>query len=148
MKLKVVFKTVDVNAIAVVSPLQMVSLVGEIDKTGIGFTCTVAEIGVPVQPFNDGVTEYVMLCADVEVFINVWEMVDPVPFEAPVMDEFDETVQAKFALLIELVTNMFAKVLLQISCEIGDNVTDGIGWTTTVAILVSPIQLPVNTVIV
>jgi hypothetical protein len=63
------------------------------------------------------------------------------------MDEFDETVQAKFALLIELVTNIFANVLLQIDCETGDNVTEGIGLTTTDAVLVVPIQLPVETVI-
>ena len=76
---------------------------------------------------REGVIIYKILCAIVSVFSNNCEIVEPEPLDAPVIESFSETVQAKSAVFIELFTKIFANVLLQIDCETGDNVTEGIG---------------------
>jgi hypothetical protein len=48
---------------------------------------------VPGHEFALGVIVYVAVCAVVEVFVNVWAILEPVPAEAPVKEPLVATVQ-------------------------------------------------------
>jgi hypothetical protein len=49
-----------------------------------GNTVTTTLIGVPAHPLAVGVTLYVTVANVLVVFMSVWAIVDPVPFEKPV----------------------------------------------------------------
>ena len=66
---------------AMVAPEQIVCVNGVATAFGIGFTSTLAVIGVPVHPLAVGVTVNVTVSGAVVVFVNV-PVISPVPFAA------------------------------------------------------------------
>ncbi len=74
-------------------PEQIVWLVGVDTASGVGFTSTVAVIGVPVQPLALGVMVKVTNTDAKVVLVNV-PLISPTPLEArPVMVVFASRVQ-------------------------------------------------------
>jgi hypothetical protein len=64
---------------AVVAPLQYAALLTGF-TIGVGLTVIVNVIGVPVQPFADGVTVIVATTGAVPAFVEINEGIPPVPF--------------------------------------------------------------------
>ena len=79
---KVVPLTLPLNDIGVMlAPEQIVWLVGVDTASGVGFTSTVAVIGVPMQPLALGVMLKVTSSGEKVVLVNV-PLISPLPFEA------------------------------------------------------------------
>lgn len=94
VQLKVVPPTLEVRAILVVCPEQIVCELGVAVATGIGFTVIITVIGVPTHPFAVGVIVYVAVPVVGPVQVSVCDMGVPEPLEAPVTPDWI-TVQLK-----------------------------------------------------
>ena len=55
-----VFNTLELKAMLVLVPLQMVLFATFVVKIGVGFTVMGTFTAAPTHPFNDGVIEYVI----------------------------------------------------------------------------------------
>jgi hypothetical protein len=134
----------DVREMLVAVPLQ-ISAVGALVTTGVGFTVTVIEYGVPVQPpvVDVGVTIYSTLPADeLPGFVNVWLMVDPDPALAPeILPLIAPIVHVNVLGALE-VSARFVLLPLQIDKE-DALVTTGLGLTVTTIEYGAPGQVPV-----
>jgi hypothetical protein len=71
------------NAIEGAVPEQIVIVDGVAVATGVGFTLTVTVIGVPGQPFADGVTVYTADPAVDPVALMICAIDEPEPDDAP-----------------------------------------------------------------
>lgn len=135
-----------VSAIDVALPEQMVADDGVAVTAGFGFTVTVTETGVPVQPPAEGVMVYTTVPAVVPVAVSVCAMLVPLPAVAPVAPVW-VTVQLNVVLPIELVSAMEVALPEQMDCEEGVAVATGTGLTVIVCDCVA-LQVPEPTVYV
>lgn len=108
---------------------------------GIGFTITVAVIGVPLQPAAAGVMVNVTVTGDVVVLVNV-PLISPLPAAAiPVAATILFLAQVKEVDGTVPLNTMFAMAVPeQIDCEDGVATASGAGSTTTVAVMDAPGQ--------
>jgi hypothetical protein len=106
-----------------------------------GFTSTVAVIGVPVQPFADGVMVNVTNTGVAIVLVNV-PLIFPVPLLAMSLQvTVLSLVQVKVVPLTEPVNTMVLMVdPEQMVCDDGVATEFGAGFTITVAVIAVPVQ--------
>ena len=79
-QLNVAPETLELNAIEVAVPLQIVSSNDNIDSVGVGLMLTVKFIGNPMQPFRVGVTEIIPEVVPPEIFAGAFHIgISPVP---------------------------------------------------------------------
>lgn len=97
VQLNVVPETFPLKAIVVIAfAEQMVCVLGVAVALGVGFTSTVAFIGVPLQPFAIGVIVKVTVAGEKVALIKVPE-ISPLPLELnPVIVAILSLVQLKF----------------------------------------------------
>lgn len=135
------------KAMAVIEePEQIVCDDGLAAASGVGFTTTVAVIGVPSQPLLDGVMVNVTVTGALVVFTSVAFISSPLPLAPmPVTATLLSLVQVKVVpetLLFKSISVMDAPE--QIICADGLAVAFGVGSTKTVAATVAPVH-PFNT---
>jgi hypothetical protein len=116
--------TLLVSGILTVPPLQIVAVLALVIK-GLGFTVITTVIGVPAQPPELGVTVYVAVPGEVPVAVNVCDIVDPLPAEAP-ETPLCATVQEYVVPVIVLLRAIEGAVPEQIVCEEGVAVATGV----------------------
>jgi len=136
-----------VNATDVALFEQMLCEVGVAVAVGVGLTVTVTTIGVPAQPPAVGVIVYVAVPAAAPVAVNVCVIFAPELFDAPLTPDC-VTVHAKVAPPVLLVSAIDVALLEHKFCELGVAVTDGAGFTVTVAVMAVPAHPPAVGVIV
>ena len=142
VQLKVAPVGVEVNAIPVVSPEQIVCAVGVAIAVGFELTLMTTSIGVPTQPFKVGVTVYVAEPPAAESDVNVWLIAAPVPAVAPLT--FDcVTVQSKVAPAGVELNEIPVTSPEQIVSVVGVAVTVGIGLIVITTSIGNPGQ-PAN----
>jgi hypothetical protein len=115
-------------------------LAGQV-MVGIGFTITVAVIGVPAQPLADGVMVKVTVTGTVVVLFNI-PLIFPVPLAAiPGAVAVLSLVQLYVVPATELVnTIVLIAVPEQMVCDAGVATALGVGFTNTVAVIGVPGQ--------
>ncbi len=86
--------TVDVRAMLLAVPLQIVCGEGLAVAAGKGVTVTVSVIAAPTQLLAVGVMVYIAVPGLVPVAVNVWAMVDPEPAVPPLTPDITGAVQA------------------------------------------------------
>jgi len=132
------------NATVVIAlPEQTVCDDGVATAFGIGFTTTVAVIGVPLQLFAVGVIVKVTVTGPVVVLVNV-PLISPAPLAAmPVTAALLSLVQLYTVPATALPFNTIVVIAepVQIVCEDGVAVTVGVGFTSTVAVIGVPVQV-------
>jgi hypothetical protein len=84
--------TFPVRLITILLPEHDTGEAGTTVNTEGGLTVTVTVIGLPVQPFAEGVITYITSCGALEVFVSVWLMLSPDPLLNPVMTPGPEAV--------------------------------------------------------
>lgn len=133
---KVAPSGIELKAIPVLVPLQIVCDAGVATADGAGFTVITTFIGEPTQVPILGVTVYVTLPTLVLELVKTCAMLDPLPALAP-LALFSETVQAKVAPTgVELNAIPVVKPL-QMDCDVGVAVTVGIGFTVIVIVVLA-----------
>jgi hypothetical protein len=142
VQLKVVVATSPERAIVVTAlPEQMVCEAGVATAFGVGFTVTVAVIGVPGQPLAVGVMVKVTVTGAVEVLVKL-PLMSPLPLAAmPDTSTILSLVQLK---VVEATSPERAIVVIalpeQMVCEAGVATAFGVGFTVTVAVIGGPGQ--------
>lgn len=127
-------------------PEQMVCDAGVATAFGIGFTTTVAVIGVPVHVtpalVNDGVIVKVTVTGAFVVLVN-----EPLIFPLP-LPAIPVTVPVLSLVQLNTVPVTFPEIMIgvmdepeQIVCATGLATAFGIGFTTTVAVVGAPVQV-------
>ena len=108
---------------------------------GVEFTTTVAVIGVPVQPFADGVMVKVTVTGSVVVLVSV-PLILPVPLAAiPVTVAVLSLVHAKVVPLTAPVSTIGVMAApLQMVCDGGVATAFGVGFTSTLTVTGVPLQ--------
>lgn len=127
------------NAIDVVPPEQSVCVDGVAVANGIGFTVMTTVIGVPEQPFADGVIVYVAVPGAAPLAISDCAMLAPEPAVAPVTPVC-AAVQLKVVPVTLLLKEMAVVLPEQIVCAVGVAVAAGIGFTVMVTVIGVPGQ--------
>ena len=124
------------------TPEQTVCDEGVATAFGIGFTTTVAVIGVPGQPLAVGVIVNVTVTAALVVLVSVPEIF-PAPLAAiPVTATVLSLVQLYVVpLTLPLRTIVCIAVPEQLVCEDGVATAFGVGFTSTVAVIGVPLQV-------
>ena len=123
------------------APEQIVCVAGVAEPVGVGFTITVAVIGMPGQPFAEGVIVKVTVTGADVVFVKLPAML-PVPLAAiPVTLPVLLRVQTY---VVPVTFPLSAMVVIlapeQIVCEDGVATALGAGFTSTVAVNIEPAQ--------
>jgi len=131
--------TAPVKAIVVIAVAeQIVCEDGVAMAFGVGLTKTVAVIGVPVQPFADGVIVKVTVIGAFVVFVSVPEML-PLPLAA--MPVTVAVLSRVHAYMVPLIAPVSAIVVIavaeQIVCDAGVAIAVGVGLTRTLIMDVS-----------
>ncbi len=129
----------EVNAMAVVAPLQIETGLGVAVATGVGLTVTGTVIAGPGQPPNDGIMLYVA----VPLPIKVCAIVVPLPANAPETVPVVLTVQANVEPVGTDVNAIAVVAPLQIETGFGVAVATGKGFTVTGTVIGVPGQ-PAN----
>ena len=138
---------VDVNAIPVDVPEQIVSAVGVAATVGVGLTVITTSIGDPTQTPIVGVTVYVVVPETSPVTDNVWLIVAPVPALAPDVPD-STTVQANVAPAGVELNEIPVDVPEQIASVAGVAIAVGNGFTVITTSIGSPTQVPMFGVMV
>lgn len=126
----------------VVAPLQMDWEVGFAAAFGIGFTVTSTLMGIPGQPFADGVIVYLTTAGVLVLFDKICEILVPVPPENPVTAPLCRLAVHENivpTILFGLVMLIFVDVPLHIGWLIGLAVTLG----TALIVIFEPLSCPV-----
>ena len=133
--------TLPVKAMLAVDPEQIVCAGGVATAFGIGFTTTVARKAGPLQPLAVGVMVKVTVTGANVVFVKV-PLIVPTPFAAiPVTVALLSLTQLNTVpATAPLGTIAMIDEPLQIVCVTGDAVAFGVGFTSTVAVIVAPLQ--------
>lgn len=123
-------------------PEQIVCEAGDAIAVGTGFTCTVTNMGCPVQLFAIGVIVNVTIIGLPVLFINGPEILPvPVPAIPPAVMVLSLT-QLNIVPLTLLVNTIVVMLpLAQIVCEEGVAIAFGVGFINTVAMMGVPAQL-------
>lgn len=131
-----------VKLIAAMAPEHIVCDVGVAITSGVGFTSTVAVIGVPVQPLATGVIVNVTVTLDVVVLVSV-PLILPAPLAAmPVTGTVLSLVQLNVVPATAPVnTIVVIGVPEQTVCEAGVATAFGVGLTSTVAVIGVPVHV-------
>jgi hypothetical protein len=127
--------------VVIVVAEQLVCEAGMATTTGVGFTSTVAVIGVPGQPFAVGVIVNVTVMGAAVVFVKA-PLISPVPLAAmPVIGTVLSLVQLKVTPEVVLESSIVVIVAAeQMVCEDGVAIATGVGFTSTVAVIGAPGQ--------
>ena len=131
------------KAIVVIAiPEHLVCVAGVAIAFGVGFTITVAVIGVPGQPFADGVMVKVTVIAPNVVLVNI-PLISPVPLAAMPI-----TVPVLFLVHVYVVPAVLLVNIISvivppehIVCAGGVATALGVGFTNTVADIAAPGQV-------
>lgn len=150
VQLNVVPFTLPLITIVVMAlPEQMAWLAGVATAFGVGLTSTVAVIGVPGQLLAVGVMVKVTVIGALVVLVKAPLML-PAPLAAiPVTVATLSRVQLKVVPFTLPAKTMVVMLLPeQMVCAAGVAVAFGVGFTTTVAVMGSPVQVGVEGIIV
>jgi hypothetical protein len=143
VQLYVVPATLPDNTIVVIGFAEhTVCAAGVAVASGVGFTSTVARIGVPEHPFADGVMVKVTVNGIKVVLVSV-PLISPEPLAAmPVTVAILSLVQLKVVpATFPVITIVVIGLAEQIVCAEGVAVASGVGLTSTVAVMGAPGQL-------
>lgn len=131
------------NTIVVIGLVeQIVCEDGTATAFGIGFTTTVAVIGVPLQLLAVGVMVKITVTAALVVLVND-PLISPAPLAAiPVTATLLSLVQLYTVPTTALPFNTIVVMAdpEQMVCEAGVATADGVGFTSTVAVMDEPVQ--------
>jgi hypothetical protein len=127
--------------VVIATPEQTVWLEGTAVAVGVGFTVTVAVIGVPAQPLAVGVMVKVTVTGAAVVLFSV-PLILPAPLAAiPVTATVLSLTQLNTVpATVPFITIVVMARLLQIVCADGVAVAVGVGFTSTVAVITGPLQ--------
>ena len=143
VQLKVVPATLPVNKIAVIAAPEQIACDGGVATAfGVGFTNTVAVIGVPGQPLAVGVMVNVTVTGALVELVNA-PLMFPLPLDKiPVTATTLSLVQLKIVpAILPVITIVVIAAAEQMVCEGVVGIAFAAGFTSTVAVIGTPVQV-------